>query len=49
LTKKVSSSKIIIFTKHPSTVNYITERISPLGLKVTAFQGGLTREEKAEK
>ncbi len=42
-------SKIIIFTKHPSTVNYITERLLPLGLKVTNFVGGLSREEKAEK
>lgn len=42
-------SKIIIFTKHPSTVNYITERLIPSGLKVTSFKGGLTREEKADK
>jgi SNF2 family DNA or RNA helicase len=42
-------SKVIIFTKHPSTVDYITERLTPLGLKVTAFKGGLSREEKAEK
>lgn len=43
------NTKIIIFTKHPSTVEYIKERVSHTGLKVTSFIGGLTREEKAEK
>ena len=41
--------KILIYTKHPSTLEYIEERLKPLGLKVTGFMGGLTREEKAEK
>lgn len=42
-------TKSIIFTKHPATVEYIRERLEPLGLKVTAFIGGLSREEKAER
>lgn len=41
--------KILIYTKHPSTLEYITEKLQPYNLKVTGFMGGLTREEKAEK
>lgn len=41
--------KILIYTKHPSTLEYIVEKLKPYKLKVTGFMGGLTREEKAEK
>ncbi|MDA3836842.1 MAG: SNF2-related protein [Nanoarchaeota archaeon] len=41
--------KILIYTKHPSTLEYIKERLEPYKIKVTGFMGGLTREEKAEK
>lgn len=41
--------KILIYTKHPSTLEYIKERLVPYNIKVTGFMGGLTREEKAEK
>jgi len=41
--------KILIYTKHPRTLEYITEKLEPLGLIVTGFMGGLSREEKAQK
>ncbi len=41
--------KILIYTKHPSTLEYIKERLIPYNLKVTSFMGGLTREEKAKR
>jgi len=47
--KENPKEKILIYTKHPRTLEYITEKLEPLGLKVTGFMGGLTREEKAEK
>lgn len=47
--KENSKEKILIYTKHPSTLNYIKKKLSPYDFKVTGFMGGLTREEKAEK
>jgi len=47
--KENSSEKILIYTKHPSTVEYMIEELSEFGLKITSFKGGLTREEKAER
>lgn len=47
--KENPKEKILIYTKHPKTLEYITEKLEPLGLMVTGFMGGLTREEKAEK
>ncbi|NCN86320.1 DEAD/DEAH box helicase [archaeon] len=41
--------KILIYTKHPSTLEYIREKLEPFNLKVTGFMGGLTREEKGDK
>ncbi|MBT4257841.1 DEAD/DEAH box helicase family protein [archaeon] len=41
--------KILIYTKHPTTAEYMSEQLIPLGLKVTTFKGGLTREEKTER
>ena len=47
--KKNPKEKILIYTKHPSTLEYIKEKLAPYNLKVTGFMGGLSREEKAEK
>ena len=47
--KENPKEKILIYTKHPSTLEYIKEKLQPFNLKVTGFMGGLTREEKAEK
>lgn len=47
--KENPKEKILIYTKHPSTLEYIKEKLSPYKLKITGFMGGLTREEKSEK
>ncbi len=39
--------KVLIYTKHPTTLRYIVERLEPYNLKIIEFLGGLTREEKA--
>lgn len=47
--KENPKEKILIYTKHPSTLEYIKEKLKPYRLRVTGFMGGLSREEKAEK
>jgi SNF2 family DNA or RNA helicase len=45
--KKVDSSdKILIYTRHPTTLRYIVENLKHMNLKIMEFMGGLTREEK---
>lgn len=44
-----SNSKMLIYTKHPTTLKYIAEKIRPLGLTVVEFRGGLSRQEKTER
>ncbi len=41
-------SKVLIYTKHPSTLKYIVEKLKPFNLKILEFMGGLDREEKTE-
>ncbi len=43
------TDKILIYTRHPTTLNYIIEKLAPFNLKIVPFTGGLTREEKTEK
>ena len=47
--KQNPKEKILIYTKHPSTVEYMVEKLQPYNLKITQFKGGLTREEKAQR
>lgn len=47
--KENPKEKILIYTKHPSTVKYIKEKLSKYNLKITEFIGGLSREEKSIK
>lgn len=47
--KENPKEKILIYTKHPSTLNYIKEKLLPYNLKITEFMGGLTRDEKSDK
>lgn len=47
--KEDKDSKILIYTKHPTTLKYMVEQLKPYNLKITEFTGGLTREEKTEK
>jgi len=39
-------SKILIYTKHPTTLRYIVEKLKPFNFKIVEFIGGLDREEK---
>jgi SNF2 family DNA or RNA helicase len=44
--KKSKNEKILIYTKHPATLKYISEALKNKKLRVVEFQGGLTAEEK---
>jgi len=46
---KEKDSKMLIYTKHPTTLRYIAEKLRPLGLHVVEFVGGLDREEKTRR
>ena len=46
--EKDKDDKILIYTKHPTTLKYMVERL-PQNLKITEFMGGLSREEKSER
>ena len=39
-------AKILIYTKHPTTLRYISEKLSLLNLKIVEYAGGITREER---
>ncbi len=41
-------AKILVYTKHPTTLEYIIEKLAPLKLKIVPFTGGIDREEKTE-
>jgi SNF2 family DNA or RNA helicase len=43
---KDKEDKILIYTKHPTTLRYIVEKLKPFNLKILQFMGGLEREEK---
>ncbi|MBT3404597.1 DEAD/DEAH box helicase family protein [archaeon] len=47
--KEDSNSKTLIYTKHPTTLKYIAEKLEPYNLKVVEFMGGLDREEKTQR
>lgn len=47
--KNDKNSKILLYTKHPTTLKYIIEKLEPYNLKIVEFTGGLTREEKTRK
>ncbi len=43
------NSKILIYTRHPTTLKYIVEKLAPFNLKIVEFIGGLDREEKTRR
>ncbi len=45
---KEQNPKILIYTKHPTTLHYIVEKLAPYNLKIVPFTGGFDREEKTE-
>ena len=47
--KNDKDSKILLYTKHPTTLKYIVEKLAPYNLKIVEFVGGLTREEKTRR
>ena len=44
-----SDEKILIYTRHPTTLKYIVEKLEPFGLSIIEFMGGLDREEKSRR
>ena len=42
-------AQMLIYTKHPTTLNYIVEKLSPHGFDMVPYLGGLTREEREER
>jgi len=40
--------KVLIYTRHPTTLYYISEKLKNLGLKIVEFTGGTDREEKTQ-
>ncbi len=47
--KNDADAKILLYTKHPTTLKYIVEKLAPYNLKIVEFVGGLSREEKTER
>lgn len=41
--------KILIYTRHPTTLRYIVEKLIPQDLRIIEFMGGLDREEKSRR
>ncbi len=44
-----NDEKILIYTRHPTTLRYIVETLKPFNLKIVEFMGGLDREEKTRR
>lgn len=44
--KEDKNAKILMYTRHPTTLKYIVEKLAPYNLKIVEFVGGLDREEK---
>ena len=47
--KESANPQILIYTKHPTTLRYIVEKLKQLNLNIVEYAGGLTREEKTER
>lgn len=47
--KEDINAKILIYTRHPTTLRYIVEKLQPFNLKIVEFMGGLDREEKSRR
>ena len=44
-----ADEKILVYTRHPTTLRYIVEKLEPQNLKIIEFTGGLDREEKSRR
>lgn len=47
--KKNKGTKILLYTKHPATLKYLSENLRKQNFKVTEFKGGLTNNEKSKR
>ena len=47
--QRSNDEKILIYTRHPTTLKYIVEKLQPFNLKIIEFQGGLDRIEKTKR
>jgi SNF2 family DNA or RNA helicase len=47
--KENPKDQILIYTRHPSTLEYIIENLKHLNLKIIEFVGGLEREERTRR
>lgn len=47
--ERSDDEKILIYTRHPTTLRYIAEKLVPQNLKILEFMGGLDREEKSRR
>lgn len=46
--ERAPNEKILVYTKHPTTLNYIIEKLKPFNLKIVSFTGGVNRQERTE-
>lgn len=47
--ERSDDEKILIYTRHPTTLRYIVEKLQPYNFKIIEFMGGLSREEKSSR
>jgi len=49
INKRDRGTKILIYTKHPATLHYISNTLKKQKFKITEFKGGLTPDEKTKR
>lgn len=49
INRKDRGTKILIYTKHPVTLKYISDILGKQKFKITEFRGGLTNDEKTKR
>ena len=49
INKRDVGTKILLYTKHPSTLKYIADTLRKQKFKITEFKGGLTPDEKSKR
>jgi SNF2 family DNA or RNA helicase len=49
INKRDRGTKILIYTKHPATLKYITDTLGKQNFEITEFKGGLTPDEKTKR
>ncbi len=47
--KKEKGAKILLYTKHPATLKYISDILRKQKFKITEFKGGLTNDERSKR